>query len=226
MADGQEEPLFAPDPRFAEEWAVDDPLAQGALRHGAVTVLGMLRDAADELTSPRPDRGDLGPLGLFPVGLRPALTPLLVEKLYVAAIVMGWKLAQPGPPLVPVCLGEELALELIRREAVSALELVDADRTSIAATRGVYNVCEDDDVLDLFAMREPADAALALESPINQQMGKADMRIERWFDLFYGGDRGALHPFYLESERGGSAGPSRANRARGGGAAQPRAVTV
>lgn len=203
VADGQEEPLFRPDPKFAEQWAVEDPLAQGALKHGAVTVLVLLRDAVDELTSPRPDLGDFGSLGMFPAGLRPALTPLLVEKLYVAAVVVGWKLAQPGPPVVPLCLGEELALELIRQESVSALELVGADDASIAATRGLYEICEDDDVLDLFAMREPADAALALESSVNQMMGKADMRIEHWFDLFYGGGRGALHPFCLESDEVG-----------------------
>src|SRR4051794_20881784 len=51
-------------------------------------------------------------------------------------------------------------------------------------------------------MREPADAAVARESPVNQMMGKADMRVERWFDVFYGGGRGALHPFCLEVEAG------------------------
>lgn len=202
VAGGQEEPLFSPDPGFAEQWAVEDPLAQGALKYGAVKVLDLLREAVDELSAPRSDLGDFGPLGLFPAGLRPALTPLMVEKLYVAAVVVGWKLAQPGPPLVPVSLGEELALELIRREAVSGLELIGADRASIASTRGLYEICEDDDVLDLFAMREPADAAVARESPVNQMMGKADMRVERWFDVFYGGGRGALHPFCLEAEAG------------------------
>jgi hypothetical protein len=202
VASDPREPLFEPDSKFAEQWTVEDPVAQGALKHAAVSILDLLREAVDELALPRPDLGDFGPLGIFPAGWRPALTPLLVEKLSAAATVMGWKLAQPGPPIRPVCLAEELALELIRREAVSALELTGAGEGSIAATRGLYEVCEDDDVLDLFSMQEPADAALALESPISRQMGKADMRIEHWFDPFYGGKEGALHPLYLETEDG------------------------
>jgi hypothetical protein len=207
MANDPQEPLFDPDPHFAAQWYIEDPVAQGALKHASVTILDSLREAADELGLARPDLGDFGPLAIFPAGWRPALTPLLVDKLTTAAVVMGWKLAQPGPPIRPVCLAEELALELIRREAVLALEITDAGEGSIGATRGLFEVCEDDDVLDLFSMQEPADAALARENPVNRQMGKADMRIEHWFDPFYGGKEGALHPLYLEAEQAPAAPP-------------------
>jgi hypothetical protein len=173
--------LFEPEPSFAAEWCVEDPLAQGALRHACITVLDAIEKARVEIASLSPDSGDLGPLGIFPRGVQPALTPLLVDKIYTAAIIVGWKLAQPGEPIAPGCLAEELALELIRQQAVVALELVDAPSASLSATEGVYEVCEDDDVLDLFAMQEPGDAAIALTDPINTMMGKADMRIEEWF---------------------------------------------
>jgi hypothetical protein len=193
------EPLFKPDASFAAEWCIDDPLAQGAFKHAAITVLDVLEEACLEAASSSPDMGDLGPLGIFPRSVRPALTSLLVDKICTAAIIVGWKLAQPDGPFAPGCIAEELALELIRQEAVSVLELVDAPSASISATKGVYEICEDDDVLDLFEMQEPADAALALTDPINIMMGKADMRVEEWFKPFYGGSRGfAPHPFYNE----------------------------
>lgn len=198
MSDSSE-PLFEPDASFAAGWCIDDPLAQGAFKHAVITVLDVLEEACQEAASSSPDMGDLGPLGIFPSSVRPALTSLLVDKIRTAAIIVGWKLAQPGDPLAPGCIAEELALELIRQEAVSVLELVDAPSGSISATKGVYEICEDDDVLDLFEMQEPADAALALTDPINIMMGKADMRVEEWFKPFYGGNQGfAPHPYYNE----------------------------
>jgi hypothetical protein len=162
-------------------------------------VLDAIEEARAETTNSTPDAGDFGPLGIFPSGIRPALTPLLVDKIYTAAIIVGWKLAQPGDPIAPGCPAEELALELIRQQAILALELVEAPSASLSATKGVYEVCEDDDILDLFAMQEPADAAIALTNPINAMMGKADMRIEEWFRPFYNGGQGfAPHPIYNE----------------------------
>jgi hypothetical protein len=193
------QPLLQPEPSFAAEWCVEDPLAQGALKHACITVLDAIEEARVEAASSSPDTGDLGPLGIFPRGVRPALTPLLVDKIYTAAIIVGWKLAQPGDPIAPGCPAEELALELIRQQAILTLELVDAPSASLGATKGVYEVCEDDDILDLFAMQEPADAALALTNPISAMMGEADMRIEEWFHPFYDGGPGfAPHPLYNE----------------------------
>jgi hypothetical protein len=194
------EQLFQPDRSFAAGWYVEDPLAQGALKHASVLILDVLDEAQREISEIDPDLGDFGPLGLLPAAVRPAMTPLLIEKLKAAATIIGWKLAQPGVPIRPGCVAEELALEMIRQEAVGALELVDAPSSSIGATRGVFEVCQDDDILDLFAMEEPADAAVALTDPINIQMGKADMRIAKWFEPFYGGSEGcAPHPLYLEN---------------------------
>jgi hypothetical protein len=52
--------------------------------------------------------------------------------------------------------------------------------------RGLFELFEDDDVLDLFEMSEPADAALAGHDPIKRHLGVVDQRIEAWFRPFGG----------------------------------------
>src|SRR5215475_4420142 len=97
--------LIGPDPAFAAGWNIDDPIAQGAMKRGAVSVLDSLQEAMDELGCEEPDLDDFGPLGLFPRAIRAALTPLVVEKMRAAAIIVGWKLSQPGEAMRPGCLG-------------------------------------------------------------------------------------------------------------------------
>jgi hypothetical protein len=199
MTDFNPEPLFETDERFAEQWQIDNPLAQGALKHGSITILDRLSEALAEVMGPQPDHGDFGPLGIFPAAIRPALTPLLIEKVQAAAIIVGWKLAQPGKPIRPGCVAEELALELIRREAIAVLEVIGAPEESIEATKRVYDVCEDADILDLFKMDDPAAVAMALSDPTSPSLDKGDMRIPEWFMPFYGGNTGsAPHPLYGE----------------------------
>ena len=199
MTEFNPEPLFETDETFAEQWLIDDPLAQGALKHGSITILDRLAEALAEVMGPHPDQGDFGPLGIFPAAIRPALTPLLVEKVQAAAVIVGWKLAQPGKPIRPGCVAEELALELIRQEAIAVLEVIGAPQESIEATRKVYDVCEDDDILGLFKMNDPAEVAAAISDPANSALAKADMRIPEWFMPFYGGNSGsAPHPLYGE----------------------------
>ena len=50
--------------------------------------------------------------------------------------------------------------------------------------RGLFELFEDDDVLDLFEMREPGDAAVASDDPARRPFGIADQRIEAWFTPF------------------------------------------
>jgi hypothetical protein len=64
--------------------------------------------------------------------------------------------------------------ELDRQEAREASEEVN----------GLFELFEDEDVLDMFAMSEPADAALAGHDPINRQLGVADQRVQAWFHPF------------------------------------------
>jgi hypothetical protein len=51
---------------------------------------------------------------------------------------------------------------------------------------GDYSLFEDADVLDMFEMVEPSDAAVAQHSGMNRQLGVADQRLEAWFRPFGG----------------------------------------
>ena len=60
----------------------------------------------------------------------------------------------------------------------------DAESAASEELRGLFDLFQDDDVLKMFDMVEPADAALAGHDPLNQQLGVADQRVESWFDPF------------------------------------------
>ncbi len=63
-----------------------------------------------------------------------------------------------------------------------------ADEAQVAGERlrDLFELFEDDDVLSMFEMGEPGDAAMAGHDPINQQLGVVDQRVEAWFDAFGG----------------------------------------
>ncbi len=64
-------------------------------------------------------------------------------------------------------------------------EISEAEMTAaIQAIGDLFELFEDDDVLDLFEMSEPGDAAVAGHDPIKQQLGVVDQRIESWFVPF------------------------------------------
>ena len=52
--------------------------------------------------------------------------------------------------------------------------------------RSLFELFEDDDVLTMFEMAEPADAAVPGHDPISQQLGVADQRVQSWFRAFGG----------------------------------------
>lgn len=202
MSGGEDKALFDPDPNFASQWFVEDPVAQGALKHASIVVLDEINEARDEANEPEPDLGDLSPLGLFPAPIRPALTPWLIERIHSAALLMGWKLAQPKTAIPPACIAEELALELIRLEAASALELIGAPMTSIDATKGVYRVCVHENLADFFAAYAPAEAALGASYSI-QAAEDSNSRLAKWFMPFFQDQvGGAVHPYFHEEPWG------------------------
>jgi hypothetical protein len=66
-------------------------------------------------------------------------------------------------------------------------ELDDAEKRATSdELRGLFELFEDDDVLDMFEMAEPADAALAGHDPNNQKLDVADQRVESWLHAFGG----------------------------------------
>lgn len=193
-SDGNAFVIVEPDEHYARGWCVDDPLAQGALKRAAMQVLEELDEALHEVQHGT-QVGDTDFVqDYLPAGFIPAYDERFLECFRICLVLVGYKLAQE-PAIRPGCLAEELALEVIRRLAADLLEDSDTDEPSIHALRGVFEICEDDDVLDLYDMAEPADAAVHGHNEITRQMGKADMRVEAWFDPMWSGTDGATpHP--------------------------------
>jgi hypothetical protein len=183
-----------PDEHYARSWCVDDPLAQGALKRAAIQILQDLDEAFHEVLHGT-SVGDTDFVqDYLPAGFVPAYDERFLERFRTCLVVVGYKLAQDSA-IRPGCLAEELALEVIRRLAAGLLEESETDEPSIGALRGIFEICEDDDVLDLYEMEEPADAAVHGHDPISRQMGKADMRVEAWFDPMWSGTDGTTpHP--------------------------------
>jgi hypothetical protein len=204
MSESGEKPLFDPDPQFASGWPVNEPLAQGALKHASVVILDELEEAKSELRDADPDLDfdEVPSLWLFPDSVRPALTFQRVDQLQLAATIVGWKLAQPGSPIPPGCIAEELALELIRQQADFALELEDAPPASLDATKGVYELCPHGNLSAYFEAQSPATAALSSTYALPAGGDEAGLATSDWFRPFYPGQIGcAPHPVYLERPR-------------------------
>jgi hypothetical protein len=200
--ESEEDELFKPDPNFASGWFVNDPLAQGGLKHASIVVLDEIEQAQEEAERPDPDPGEFGPLGVFPDSVRPALTPWLIQKIHAAALIIGWKLAQPGTAIPPGCIAEELALELIREQADASLELNGAPPTSVDATKGVYRVCLHGNLSNYFRNQSPSDIALAANYSI-QAVENSNARLNKWFRPFFPGQIGAaVHPWFYEEPWG------------------------
>jgi hypothetical protein len=126
---------------------------------------------------------------LVPDAFEPAITEFLALQLYAAAVALLVRLSDEQPA---GCVAEEIvAVELMGRaetwlemEAETGRITGDEADDAIPVLRGLFDLFEDDDVLDLFDMEEPADAALARHSWRNQQAGVADQRVQAWFKPF------------------------------------------
>jgi hypothetical protein len=123
-----------------------------------------------------------------PPAFAQAVDEQLAARLFAAATALAVRLGQGR---AAGCVAEEvLAVRLIE----IAGDLLDEDddlsddetRIAYGQLRGVFELFEDDDVLDMFRMQEPSDAALAGHSPRNVQMGIADQRLPEWFEPFGG----------------------------------------
>jgi len=137
--------------------------------------------------------------GLVPAAFVEAVDDVMAINLFAAAIALMARLSSGYPA---GCLAEEImAVELIENAAFwiemeadkGALD-PEATQPAIDALRGIFELFEDADVLDLFEMEEPGDAALAGHSWINQQAGVVDQRVEAWFRPFgHVAETGYLH---------------------------------
>lgn len=179
---------------------IDDLHARQALIHGGTILADEFRyallngTAVDHVVS------------LVPGAFATAVDEPLATDLFAAAVALMARLSSGD---AAGCLAEEIMAVALLDYAAAWLDM-QADRGELdpeeveaaqAQLRGIFELFEDDDVLDLFEMEEPADAALAGHSQINRQMGVVDQRIEAWFQPF-GGVPGTGHL----NERAGTGG--------------------
>jgi hypothetical protein len=126
---------------------------------------------------------------LVPVAFANAVTDEIAFDLYAAAVALMVRLSDEQPA---GCVAEEVLAVALIAEAEAVIESL-ADRGEVtsddAATaagelRALFELFQDDDVLNLFDMREPSDAAVQGQSYLHRQLGVVDQRVEAWFAPF------------------------------------------
>jgi hypothetical protein len=119
----------------------------------------------------------------------PAVNEMLAINLFAASVALMCRLSSGE---AAGCLAEEILAVEVLELASSQLELgvkrgvLTPDELMHAREelRSIFELFEDDDVLDLFDMQEPSDAVVAQHGTVHQQMGKVDQRVESWFRPF------------------------------------------
>lgn len=129
--------------------------------------------------------------GLVPRAFAAAIDERLALDLYAATVALMARLSHGHPA---GCVAEEIVAIALIEGARLMLELdadegmLTQDEASAAADelRALFELFDDDDVLAMFEMEEPADAAVAGHDPINLEKGVVDRRVEAWFRPFGG----------------------------------------
>jgi hypothetical protein len=162
---------------------IDDLHARAALLRGGTVLVDELRYAVLH------DRAVDHASDIVPAAFSPAVDEALALNLFAATVALMARLSAGEPA---GCVAEEILAVKLMAEAETWLEL-ESERGTLdyAATvaakgelRSLFELFQDDDVLNMFGMEEPGDAALAGHSWIYQQLGVADQRIEAWFKPF------------------------------------------
>jgi hypothetical protein len=132
---------------------------------------------------------DYASLRIVPPAFSQAVGERVALDLYAAAVALMARLSADEPA---GCVAEEVVAVrviaegrawLASREADGELDH-DAAQTAADELNELFALFQDDEVLDLFDMEEPADAALALHDPDKQQLGVVDQRFQSWFAPF------------------------------------------
>jgi hypothetical protein len=152
---------------------IDDLHARQALLHAGAVLVDEFRAAL--LTS----AGVAYAREIVPPAFVPAVDERLALELFAAAVALTARLPAGRPAR---CVAEEILAVALIEEAHAWLEMQhdsdDLDRatmdTAVAELRGLFELFQDDDVLDMFDMREPSDAAASRFTFKAQQMGIAD----------------------------------------------------
>ena len=126
---------------------------------------------------------------LVPPAFARAVDERLTLDLYAASVSLMARLSTDQPA---GCVAEEIVAVAVMDQAKAWLEMREADeevstgeaQAAAEAMNDLFELFQDDDVLDMFEMEEPSDAALAGHDPINQQLAVVDQRVESWFRPF------------------------------------------
>ena len=126
---------------------------------------------------------------IVPRAFAAAVDMRVALDLYGAAVALMARLSHGAPA---GCLAEEIVAVDLMDQARAWLGLRreegilkgPEERAASDGLRGLFELFEDDDVLDMFDMHEPADAAMAGHDPVNEHLGVVVQRLEAWFDAF------------------------------------------
>lgn len=163
--------------------AIDDLHAREALLRAGTTLVRQFHEAFTaglEIEHAR---------ALIPAAFEQAVTKSIALDLYAAAVALIARLSAGEPA---GCVAEEIiAVDLISdandwldsRQHEGTIDEDDVAEAG-AALHGLFDLFGDDDVLALFEMHEPGDAALAGHTARNIEMGVVDQRVEAWFRPF------------------------------------------
>jgi hypothetical protein len=162
---------------------IDDLHARRALIHAGTVLIDEFRYALIN------GQGVEHAAELVPAGFAEAIDERLALDLFAAAVALMARLSSGDPA---GCVAEEIVTVRLLDDAEAWLEM-EEERGSLSEAeateakgelKGIFELFEDDDVLNMFEMAEPADAAVAGHAPINRQLGVADQRVEAWFQPF------------------------------------------
>lgn len=164
---------------------VDDLHARAALLAGGTILVDEFRYAINN------GGGAEHAARVVPRAFAEAIDESLALELFAAAVALMTRLSAGE---AAGCVAEEiLAVELMNQgDAWLDMQVDKGELTKEAAKaasgefRSLFELFEDDDVLAMFKMSEPADAAVSGQSEISYQMGVADQRVEAWFKPFGG----------------------------------------
>lgn len=128
---------------------------------------------------------------MSPSAFEPLIDDGVALDLFAAAVALMVRLSAGKPA---GCVAEEIVAISLMGQAEAWLEMehgegkIDPDELAAARAhlQSLFGLFQDDDVLKLFQMKEPADVAVSQDDPINIQLGVVDQRVEAWFRPFGG----------------------------------------
>jgi hypothetical protein len=165
--------------------AIDDLHARLALLEAGTVLVDEFRAALLD------GRGVAHAAALVPPAFAAVVDESMALDLYAACVALMARLASSQPA---GCVAEEIvAVELLRNaRGILELRLAQDEITQEVAEAageelyGLFELFEDDDVLRMFDMKEPGDAAVAGHTESDSELGVVDQRPEAWFAPFAG----------------------------------------